>query len=476
MLRPFCGTHPGRKMGLHLIYLYVTIETSALLSFSCILSMQCVDERVEVKMSELQAGFGRADITPKLGCKLVGYGGREQGATAIHDPLLARALVIEQEGSCWALISADLCYTGSETVQEVRNAIHHRTGITPAHVLLATTHTHAGPHDRHAQNWDRPLADLITDAVEMAYNARQPARIGSGAGVLYGYSINRRWLDRPIDPGVVVLRVDDLAGNPLGLWTNFACHSVVLGADNLQISGDWPGYAMRKLEETLGSGTTCLFTQGGAGNINPLVSGVRKRLRSGQTIWAIGNVSAYYGSKEDSNKWSIGDRRGGAFAEVAELGDAFAEEVAYVADRISTTPTGKLWSEQVTVNAAAAPDEHPVKPTPVLLTERPAFAEPGNVPAEIMMLQVGDLMLVTQPAEVFAETAIQLKIHLRALGYPTPALVTYANGFLLYLPEPEDFPEGGYEVQWAVSLGLSKQFQPKFRQAITPIVEQHRPS
>ncbi|MEZ4733472.1 MAG: hypothetical protein R3E79_40770 [Caldilineaceae bacterium] len=260
-------------------------------------------------------------------------------------------------------------------------------------------------------------------------------------------------MDRPIDPGVVVLRVDDLAGKPLGVWTNFACHSVVLGADNLQISGDWPGYAMRKLEETFGPGTTCLFTQGGAGNINPLVSGVRQRLRSGQTIWAIGNVSAYYGSREESNTWSIGDRRGGTFAEVAELGDAFVEEVAYVAGRIATAPTGNLWSAQVTVNAAAAPDEHPVKPNPVLLTERPAFADPGNIPAELMLLQVGDLMLVTQPAEVFAETAIQLKIQLRALGYPTPALVTYANGFLLYLPEPEDFPEGATKCSGPSRLG-----------------------
>jgi hypothetical protein len=49
---------------------------------------------------------------------------------------------------------------------------------------------------------------------------------------------------------------------------------------------------------------------------------------------------------------------------------------------------------------------------------------------------------------------------MRKMGYPIPALVTYANGFLLYLPEPDAFPEGGYEVQWAESLGLSKQFQP----------------
>lgn len=412
-------------------------------------------------MIELRAGFGRAEITPKLGCKMVGYGGRDQGAQAVHDPLLARALVLEQGDGAWALVSVEFCYTGSETVREVRASVQRRTGIAPERVLVTTTHTHAGPHDRHAQNWDRPLAELITDAVEMAFQARQPARLGSGAGFLYGYSINRRWLDRPVDPGLVVLRVDDLQGKPLGLFTNFACHSVVLGSDNLQISGDWPGYAMRKLEAELGPGATCLFTQGGSANINPLVSGVRKRLRNGQTIWAIGNVSSYYGTKEDANKWNIGDRAGGAFEEVAELGDAFAEEASYIASRITTNAMPSIWSEQVVINAAAAPGEHPQQQSPPFLTtERPDFADPSNIPAELMLLGIGDLMLVTQPGEVFTETAINLKVQLRALGYPTPVLVSYANGFLLYLPEPGDFPEGGYEVNWAVSLNLSKQFQP----------------
>ena len=86
--------------------------------------------------------------------------------------------------------------------------------------------------------------------------------IGSGTGVLYGYSINRRWLDRPVDPGIAVLRVDDMDGKPLGLFTNFACHSVVLGSDNLLISGDWPGDAMRRLEATLGEGADLSFHPG----------------------------------------------------------------------------------------------------------------------------------------------------------------------------------------------------------------------
>jgi hypothetical protein len=427
-------------------------------------------------MTSFKAGFGRADITPKLGCQMVGYGNRKSGATGVHDPLLARALVVEDEDGVWALVSNDICYTNINTVNAIRAAVTARTGIPGNHVLVTNTHTHSGPHDAHAQNWERPLAEIITDAVEQAYTNRQPAQIGSGYGVLYGYSINRRWLDRPIDPGIAVLRVDDLNGQPLGFFTNFACHSVVLGYDNYLLSGDWPGYANRKLE-ALFPGTTSLFTQGGSGNINPLVSGVRQRLRGGQTIWAIGNVSTYYGSPEDANKWGIGDRGGGTFAEAEELGNAFAEEVAYTISRTPTAvPARPIWSEQVTVNAAADPGEHPVQPPPFLITERPDIQDPSNIPAELMMLGLGDLLLVTQPAEVFAETAIALKIKARAMGYKIPALVTYTNGFLLYLPEPDAFPEGGYEVQWAVSLGLSKQFQPRAWAAVEPVLQRHAPA
>ena len=146
---------------------------------------------------------------------------------------------------------------------------------------------------------------------------------------------------------------------------------------------------------------------------------------------------------------------GGTFEEVAELGAAFAEEVAYTASRINATaPERALWSESVTINAAADPDEYQERPPTPLRTERPGLEDPSNIPAEIMLLGLDNLMLVCQPAEVFAETAIALKAQLHALGYATPALVTYANGYLLYLPEPEAFPEGGYEVQWACLAGV----------------------
>jgi hypothetical protein len=426
-------------------------------------------------MAGLRAGFGRVDVTPKIGCKLVGYSARKSGATGVHDRLLSRAMVLEDENGRFALTSTDFCYLGAESIKEIREAVNRRTGIPPTHTFVATTHTHSGPHDRHAENWDRPLAELITDAVDAACKALRPARIGSGYGFLYGHSINRRWLDRPVDPGIAVLRVDDSNGKPLGLVANFGCHAVVLGYDNYLISADWPGYACAKLEESLGATTTCLFLQGGAGDVNPLVEGVRKRLRSGHTVVAIGDVSAYYGPPDDAKRWSIGDRGGGTFEEAAELGSAFADEVLHVAQRVSTTaPENSLWSEQLTVNAAAEPDEPRMKPPAwslSLVTEAPSITEPRNIPAEIMLLNIGDMVLVSQPGEPFSQTAVALKVRLRAMGYRTPAMVGYANGWLVYLPEPEAFDEGGYEPGWAVRLGISRHFQARVWQAIEPVLK-----
>lgn len=425
-------------------------------------------------MATLHAGGARVDITPQLGFPLVGYGNRVQGATAVHDRLWARALVLAEADMVVALVSVEMCYLSMSTVAAVRVRIHRELGIPPAHVMIATTHTHAGPRDRDTGNWPRPLADLIADAIVAAYAQRRPARVGSGVGVVYGSAINRRWLDRPVDPGVTVLRVDDAEGNVLGVWCNFACHAVVLGADTTVVSGDWPGHMMTQVERTY-PGALCLFTQGGAGDINPLVAGVRQRMRSGHTVTAIGNISHNYGVGDDPLAWSIGDRAGGTFAEVAEVGDAVAAEVNHLVRTIVTSSLrAPLWATQVMVDATADATEYPQRVRPPLQDDLPEIADERAIAVEIQLMRIGDMVCVTQPGEVFAETAWTLKAQLRAMGWVTPVLVSYANGWMAYLPEPSAFPEGGYEVDWAISLNISAQFQPRVRATVLPVLQTSR--
>ncbi len=412
-------------------------------------------------MTGLRAGFGRAEITPRLGCRLMGYSSRQRMAVGVHDPLLARALALETENGLHVLIACELLYTTGPTTEAVREAVERRLGIPPEHVFTAAIHTHSGPDDLDPDNWERPLAEIIADAVEAAVGALQPARVGSGFGFLYGHSINRRWLDRPVDPAVGIIRVDDAEGRPLGLVCNFACHGVVMGADNLLISADWPGQACRDLE---GAGFgECLFYQGGCGEINPLVTGVRALLESGRPVVAIGGIGVWYGDRDDPEAWNIGDRAGGTFEEVAELAAAFTAEAARVACGIRTEEEAEVWSQQLTVDAARSPEE-PVMALPE--GRAVTVARPLQLDSEVMLFRLGDALLVGEPGEVFGETSARLRTRLRLLGYRTPLLVSYANGSIGYLPEPEAFDEGGYEPLSPTLRGVSRHYQQRVWEAV----------
>jgi hypothetical protein len=56
----------------------------------------------------LTAGAAAVDITPPKGCPMAGYY-HIRGAEGTHDPLFAKALVFETDGTKVALVSLDLC-------------------------------------------------------------------------------------------------------------------------------------------------------------------------------------------------------------------------------------------------------------------------------------------------------------------------------------------------------------------------------
>jgi hypothetical protein len=73
----------------------------------------------------------------------------------------------------------------------------------------------------------------------------------------------------PVDPTVLVMRIDDMEGKPLAIVVNYACHPVVLGSDNLEYSADFVGVMAHTVEETFRKTPICLFLQGADGDINP---------------------------------------------------------------------------------------------------------------------------------------------------------------------------------------------------------------
>jgi hypothetical protein len=133
--------------------------------------------------------------------------------------------------------------------------------------------------------WEQAALDKIGRAIAEAADGLQPARIGVGTGAVYiGHNRLRvnpdgtvSWFERnptriptaPVDPTVTVLRIDRADGMPLAVLTNYACHPVVFGADNLRYSADFPGVMNRVVERELGGHAQSFFLQGAPGDINP---------------------------------------------------------------------------------------------------------------------------------------------------------------------------------------------------------------
>lgn len=249
-----------------------------------------------------KAGAARIDITPPPGLPMYGFFERiknHQLASGTLDPLYARVLVLETDEKRLALVTLDLGRTFNELwLDHLRSAARNNSHIDC--LIVAASHTHSGPNildahpDEETAVWQNTTLDNIILAIQRATERLVPARIGAGYGQTYGQGYigyNRRQLrsdgsvsmlwsnpsqipTEPVDPVVTVVRIDDSAGGPLAILVNYACHPVVLGADNLKYSADFVGVMLKTVEGAFGDKPICMFLQGADGDINPYYASV----------------------------------------------------------------------------------------------------------------------------------------------------------------------------------------------------------
>lgn len=238
----------------------------------------------------LSAGFGRADITPPPGPGLMGYGPEGQRSRGWRHRLYARALVIEDRaGERIALITLDLGNLSPLLHREVAARVRSATGLGADRLILAATHTHAGPgHYFGHPSYDEfgtsvsgfdPamvafLADRIARAVIDADTTRAEARAAWGKRALWELTANRssepfarnpaEWRSRfpkplgstasgHVDSTLAVLRIDirDAATGafrPAGAFSVFAMHGTGNPSANELFDGDIHALAERALE------------------------------------------------------------------------------------------------------------------------------------------------------------------------------------------------------------------------------------
>jgi hypothetical protein len=371
------------------------------------------------------------DVTPPVGVPLAGYGGGARRlvfpdlldrhplafwfkpSVGVHDPIMARALVLQFGAIRLLWITVDLVAVDPDMVRELRTRLA-TFGLTYTSIVVSASHTHSGPGtfarsplfellalDRYAPEIRTRLLDGTVTAARLAEEGKRPVRVGAGHGEVRGISKSRVRL--PTDPEVGVLKVVTVTGAPVALLWNYAIHGTVLGPHNRLLSGDVMGFASGLLERHFRVPT--LYTNGAVGDVSPSQKG-----------------------------WEG----------VRESGSELAHAVQRVWERIPLEPRAGLGvlSEPIPLPPPRLSVRNCVgRWVPAWIHVGLGWAFPRST--EMVGIAIGASAWITVPGELQTRLGQAIKARGRQL-FPLAFVVGLSNDYVGYLLAPEEFRKGGY--------------------------------
>jgi neutral ceramidase len=353
------------------------------------------------QMGSLRAGAAKVDISPSKDMFPLTSG---QTFGSVHDPIYARALVLDNGSTKVALISTDLTEVlGND---DLVKAVTDELKITPEHLILNATHNHNGPGAGGGLVTDKLapyyaiLKKGVVDAARQANAKLQPARIGFGTGKAYvntnrdekigeGYHMGYA-PEGPSDKTVAVIEVTNSSGDPIAIYANYAVHGVVMYRTHtqdgqIQITSDLPGWTANYVEDHF-KNAVALWTPGAAGDQNPLFMGDY-------------NQDAPDVHDEGAAAWAILD------VESRRLG----EEIVRVTKNIqNTTDHVVLWGAKTSVSCPG--QVRADQPTPGSRGGGPVKMKDGDpLVIPLALLMVNEIAVAGVSGEVFTEIGQHVK-------------------------------------------------------------------
>ncbi len=377
----------------------------------------------------LRVGVSRLEITPTLPVTMAGYESRKELSRGVHDPLSARAVAFEQGDQHLVLVSVDILGFYNGTADPLRKAILDACSLEPSELFLAAIHTHSAPSPAldpargHSNNvaFTRTLQTRLVQVVREALERLAPATLAAGPGSS-PVGVNRRQViqddlgnpsislgrnpDRLTDREVQVLRLNRAGADaPFAVLFAYDTHSTSLGPGNYLISGDVHGLAEQFVERYLGGAFVAAGFAGASGDIDPWYR-VLPEFRT-------------------TNGW---------IPEPVLQGTMLGEEVARALEAMPRTDLSGA------VNTRLKTLELPGKAPGELRATNNLPASPFT----ITVGRVGQVAFVGLGGEVFNGIGQTIK---RASPFKTTFVFTHCNAAGGYLPTPDAFLEGGYEVR-----------------------------
>ena len=456
-----------------------------------------------------RAGAARLDITPELGSLIVG-GFAPFPSRHVHDPLFARALVLDDGANRIAFVVCDNVAIARDAIDAAKRLIEQRSHLAGSRVMVSSTHTHSGPParpdsalpsdkippppsatPRPLSTYEQFVARRIADAVQCAIDNLEPAKIAWGAVSQPQHVFNRRWfvgdealrrnpfggvdrvrmnpppgspaLEAPAgktDPEVSFVAVQTKSGRPISVLATYSLHYVggTMAAD---ISADYYGMFNQRLCELVGAERqdppfVGLMANGTSGNVNNIDFRTPRAPRA-----------PYERMREVAH--AIADAVFAAYQKL-EYRDWVPLDVRY---RELTLGTRRPPPELVARSRALLtqpPAENPWHSNERIYANRvlQLAQDPAQVDAPLQVFGIGGLAIYTVPAETFAEAGLELK----ARSPLKPAFaISIANASFGYMPTPEQHQLGGYE-SWFGTNRLEVDASTKIVEALLGMAEE----
>ncbi|WP_298652348.1 neutral/alkaline non-lysosomal ceramidase N-terminal domain-containing protein [uncultured Proteiniphilum sp.] len=436
-----------------------------------------VSNNLKPKTSEqkvFKAGAATANITPFLGGALIGEW-NQPPAIEVHDELHVRCLMLDDGKTKLVFVVVDVLGLHQDLVDAAIRLISERMDIPSSNIIISAIHTHSavsamGTGEKR-RSWDFDTFDpyqefviqRIVDAVQLAANHLEPARIGWGSVAVPEHVFVRRWkMKQPVinpfgeydkvmmnpghsnsnkltpaavpDPEVSFISVKSIEGRPIALLANYSLHYVG-GTLKGHISADYFAVFCDHIQELLN-----------AERQDPPFVGIMSNGTSGD----INNIN-----------FSSSPEKNAPYAKMKYVGRDVAQKVFEAFGSIAYHDWVPLKAKQKEVTLKVRkPDKKMVEWAKIILA-RPdsiksshslekTYAErtlnqlkrPDQVSVRLHVFGIGDLGVASIPFEVFAEIGLEVKAK---SPFKQTFVVGLADGYWGYLPTPAQHELGGYE-------------------------------
>src|SRR5436309_724809 len=366
--------------------------------------------------AEFRAGIAFRNVTPDPLLPVSGGVGPSHRVTRKEGELNVRALVLEQENTRVAIVSADFLGFPAALGNKVRAAIKE---VPAENILIGATHTHSAPDcygfpDGKGGTASDPkylesVCAKMAEAIHEAVSKLQPAKLKINSGKAQGKIAYNYYAPQLYDPRCNVIQAVDASGKPFATLVNYAIHPEVLGNSVGICSPDLIGPLYDRIAEK-GGGTAIFMNSAQGGMVT-----ADNRQQGGK----------------DARTWE----------ECLRIGTLLADEALRIVQDAPEQSAPKL---SCAARELTLPVESPLMRA--LMKELPGGpgGDTKSVTTQLNVVNVGNAQILTIPGEALPNIGYYLKRKMHGQHNLLFGLTNDAFGYILTKEDYDSFDRYAY--------------------------------